>query len=188
MSLLKPPAPRPSSTAVSTQVAAPQDLRKGLGLLGNWKVARVERAANTHAASSLTLRAAEGAEDVGRHALELKVSEIKSALTARAVPALAAIQTELIGRLGQSKTMMAATWAEGLNGQISLRNHLLRGVEAMAAQGMLTLDELAEAKAMIVEDFGRDISALRNATGRAMDAIDAHATRATDHIAKQSDK
>lgn len=185
MTLLKTPSNHAPSSAVKTEVAAPSDLTKGLGVLGNWQVTRAERAAKARAAASLAVCAAEASEDAGRHAIELKVSEIKSALTARAVPALAAIQTELVGRLGQAKNLMSATWAEGLKGQIVLRHQLLVELEQLAAEGMLTPGELAEAKEMIEQDAARDITALRNATGRAMEAMDAHASRATDHIAKE---
>ena len=137
MSLLKTSPNRVPSCSVKTDVAAPSDLRKGLGVIGNWQVASAERAAKARAATNLAVAATEASEDVGRQAIEIKASEIKSALIARAVPALAAVQTELLGRLGQAMSLMTATHAEGFKEQLTLRHELLAEMDVLAAKGML---------------------------------------------------
>ncbi len=53
---------------------------------------------------------------------------------------------------------------------------------------MLTAQELAAARQAVAQFTEADIVCLANAVQRSMAAVDAHAQRATDHIADMSDR
>jgi len=184
MTLLKTNQPV-QTVSLPLEVAAPRDLSKGLGLLRGLQVREAEKSARAEAAKELALYAAQASGDVARQAMELRASELKAALAARSTAGLSAINTELLGRYGQSKLQMRATHGEVFKGQICLRHELFEDLKRLAAAGYLTAEELAEAGALVEADAAEDIQATRTATRQAMEAMDAHVARATDHIAKQ---
>ncbi|MBF0395067.1 MAG: hypothetical protein HQL38_20515 [Alphaproteobacteria bacterium] len=147
-----------------------------------------ERRAKAKEAADVAVYGAQVAGDIARQAIEQKASLIKGALVCQAAPAFAAIATEMIARYQQATVQLRAVHIEGFSHQIALRSEMTRQMDALAAKGMLTDGELAEAKQAVASFVGSDMASLANAVQRAMAAIDAHTGRATDHIAEITNK
>ena len=152
------------------------------------QVRSAEGRAKADAACQTLTAAAHAQADVELLAIETKASLLKSTIICRTAPAFAAIATEMIARHEQGTLQLRAVQGEGHKQQVILRHNLRKEMEALAAQGMMTNDELAEMQGVINDFMVGDMASLANAVQRTATAIDMHAARATDHIASEQNK
>jgi hypothetical protein len=166
----------------TTHVRRADDMRNGLGLIGDWRVSRAERKAKADATTKLTVRAVETSLDIACAQLEVDATILKSGLIARAAPILGGIAAELVSRSGQVNVQLESLQNEGMLQEIGLRNEFFQQIEKRRVAGQLTDDEAADARAFVEASSVRGCTRLAKNTERALDALDQHVSRATDHI------
>lgn len=173
----------PALTAnARTQVRPAEEMRSGLGLLGAYRVKRAEREAKADAAAKHVRRAVEISADVAGTQLELDATILKSALVARAAPVVGSILAELIARAGQVTAHVSALQNEGMFQEIGMRHAFCEEIERRRRAGQLTDEEAAEAREYVAYKAQRNFARLDKNAEAALDAIDGHVARATDHI------
>jgi hypothetical protein len=165
-----------------TQVQPASDMRSDLGLFGDYRVKRAERNAKTDAAVSHVRRAVEIGADVASTQLELDATILKSALVARAAPVVGSILAELIARAGQVTLHVSALTTEGMFQAIAMRRAVSDEIKRRQAAGELTDEEAAGARAYVDLQTQRNCARLDKNSEAALDAIDGHVARATDHV------
>jgi len=164
------------------------DLRKDLGLVGTFKVNRVERKAKTGAAEHLVRRTVAIACDVAEAQMEVDATNMKTALMARAVPVLGGLLDELVVRTGHVRLGFQASEHAGIVAEIESRYHAQGDYEHLHAIGHMSESELVESKAFIAQRTTDGCMRLVRDVDRAHEALDAHLGRVVDHVKEISKK
>lgn len=157
-------------------------MRSGLGLFGDYRVKQAERSAKTDAAVSHACRAVEISADVASTQLELDATILKSTLVARAAPVVGSILAELVARAGQVTLHVSALTTEGMFQAIGMRRAVSDEIDRRRAAGELTDEEAAGARAYVHLQAQRNCARLDKNSEAALDALDGHVARATDHV------
>ncbi len=171
-----------STTNAKTQVRPAADMRSDLGLFGGYRVKVAERKAKADAAVNHVRRAVEISADVANMQLELDATVLKSALVTSCAPILGSILAELVTRAGQVTQQISAQTSEGMFQTIGMRRAFCDEIERRQAAGQLTDEEAVGARAYVDLQTQRNCARLDKNSEAALDAIDAHVARATDHV------
>lgn len=94
------------------------------------------------------------------------------------------IGEQLSARVGQAQFNYAGLHMELYEGHLRQRFEFLTRLEKLAAQGVMTPQELADAKLYIYEFIQMNMDHTTETTGQALTALKAHADRAFSHIAR----
>jgi hypothetical protein len=175
-------ATTPSVPIARKQLQNVRELRSGLGLVRNFRVTHAERRAKEEATKILSRQAVTASLDIASAEIEVETTTMKTALLARAVPVLGAITSELIARSGAVNHALTALMNDGMLREIDGRREFSKEIERRRLAGSLTDEEATEAGAFIQAAAARNCGRLERNTDRALDALDAHVCRTTDHI------
>jgi hypothetical protein len=157
-------------------------LRSGLGMLTTWKVNRIEQKAKAEAAGHLVQRTIEVSLDVAETQLEADATNMKTALTARAVPIMGALMEEVTVRAGQVRLGLQNAEKHGMENQIEFRHQAQSEMAVLHERGFLTADELAEVQVYVAGMATKGISRLSHDMNRVHEALNAHLDRVVDHV------
>jgi hypothetical protein len=169
-------------TSGKTQVQPAADMRSDLGLFGDFRVKRAERNAKADAAVTHVRRAITISADVAGTQLELDATILKSALVARAAPVVGSILAELVARAGHVTMHVSALQNEGMFQAIGMRHAVYEEIERRRVAGQLSDEEVAGARAYVDLQTQRNCARLDKNSEAALDALDGHVARATDHV------
>ncbi len=181
------PSTMPPSTPSGNDalaVAAHNPLRRGLGVIANWRVNAASSAQRVEVVREIDAAAINAAADVTLTAIEQRRAEQKAALAAAGVMRYGAIAQELLLRTGIVQEQLTDVQFEAYMRQVGQRASYVEGVKAAHDRGELSVEEYELALTEIAEMIVRDNQRFEQSATRVKDAVSALAESAAGHIAR----